>query len=226
MYKNLFYIDIETVSNYKDFETFKNNDKKGAEIFEKKASTQYNYDYNIEEYYKNKAGLIPEWGKIICFSFGFLTSSSELKIKSKKIVNDDEETLIKEIKEVFDIISDKNKNLCGFNIKQFDIPFLVKKLIKYNLQIPKCLNFIGKKPWEITVIDIFELWKGTSTYYTSLEELAYFLNVENPKDFLRGDEINKTYYDEDNLEKICQYCEKDILTTTLLTKKILSLHNQ
>ena len=223
-YKNLFYIDIETVSNFKDFETFKNIDSVGSSIFEKKAITQYQYDYNIEEYYKNKAGLIPEWGKIVCFSFGFFTSTNELKIKTKRIEANNEEDLIKEIKEVLDVISNKNKVLCGFNIKQFDIPYIVKKFIQYDIEIPKCINFIGKKPWEINVIDIFELWKSNSTYYTSLEELAYFLNIENPKDFLKGDQIHDTYYVENNIDKISQYCEKDILTTTLIAKKILTLH--
>jgi 3'-5' exonuclease len=225
MFKSLFYIDIETVSKYKDFEEFKLYNPKGSEIFENKAATQYNYDYNINEYYKNKAGLIPEYGKIVCFSFGYLTSTSELKIKTKHIKDDDELSLLKDIKEVLDIISEKNKNLCGFNIKAFDIPYIVKKFIQHNIEIPKCLNFIGKKPWEITVLDIFETWKSSSSYYASLEEVAHFLNIENPKDFLKGSEIHDTYYNENNIEKIIQYCEKDILTLTLITKKILTMYN-
>lgn len=222
-HKKLFYFDIETVARYQNIETLKENDIRGYNLFLKKYQ---NIDWlngkfsSIEDAYLSQAPIYTPYGKIICLSFAYYNSNGELNISS--IVNDDEETLMNKIHDLFTKVSNKNLILSGFNINSFDIPWLFRKILKYNLELPYVLDIFGKKPWEIRSFDLAEQWKFSYKHYASLDEVCYELDIESPKDNICGSEVNNTYWNSNNgLIKIKEYCEKDVLSTVNIAKKIL-----
>ena len=110
--------------------------------------------------------------------------------------------------------------LCGHNIKEFDLPFIARRMIINNLNIPEKINNMGKKPWEINHLDTLELWKfGDYKHYTSLNLLAAVLDIPTPKDDIDGSQVASVYYDDHDLERIKTYCEKDVLTVAQIFRK-------
>jgi len=212
MYKDLFYFDIETTSEYPNFMDM---NAEGRNIFTKRLTDP---SANIENFYIENAPLLPEFGKIICMSFGVYDTEGVIQIRS--VIDDDEEKLIQKIKGVFDRVSKTNKRICGFRIKSFDIPWIVRKMYKYNIDIPLSLNFNGLKPWEILVTDIYDIWKNGSNLGASLEEVTYALGIENPKSTLDGKKIYDYYWNRKDKESIMKYCEGDVKGVMDVAKKL------
>jgi 3'-5' exonuclease len=223
-YKSLFYFDIETVSNYKSLKEFEDNDKRGYELFLRKIRRKSDNfkdwkEPSPEVVYENKSCLIPEFGKIVCMSFAFY-KNDELSLSS--LYGDDEENLIQSIHRLIENISDKTSyGLCGYYIKGFDIPWLIRKMLKYDLKIPNLLKTFNVKPWEMNVIDLAEVWRSNGTLETtSFDEMLYELGVDSPKDDISGEDVNRVYWQENNLLKIKDYCEKDVQACVNTMKKI------
>lgn len=220
MYKNFFYFDIETTSKYSSFFDYKLNDDRGAELFrkryEKYKSFDKSWDKEINDAYIEKSPLLPEFGKIICISFGLFDKDVK---KIFSIVDDDEKRLLIKFTQVI-IKACKNRYLCGFNIKAFDIPYIIKKLYKYNIDIPICFNFLDRKPWEILVKDIYEIWKGTGNMTASLDEITYDLDINSPKMIMSGNDVHEYYWERKDIKSIMEYCENDVDATISIMEKL------
>lgn len=225
-YKNLFYFDIETVSDFKNIDDLKQNDERGYELFIRKIkrkSTRFedwkSPDHN--DIYIKKSPLIPEFGKIVCITMGFF-KNDDLKIKS--IYNNNEKELIKETHSIFKKISNTTLSLCGYYIKGFDIPWLNKKFMKYDLEIPRILRTFNIKPWDMNIYDLSEIWKSNGTLEnTSFDEMLYTLNIDSPKNDISGEDVNSIYWENEDLNRIKKYCENDVLACVKSSEKIMKL---
>lgn len=225
-YKNLFYFDIETTSKYRNLIEFENNDKKGYELFLKKLNRKSdNYiDWKDEpsKVYMDKSPLIPEYGKIVCVSMAYYRND-EIKIKS--VYGEDEEKIVNEVYKIFENIGRNTTfGTCGYYIKGFDIPWLNKKMMKYGLEIPILLKTFNIKPWDKNVFDLAEVWRSNGTLENvSFDEMLHDLGVESPKDDISGEDVGKVYWIDENLERIKDYCEKDVIACVEAAKRIINL---
>src|SRR5690606_7785256 len=157
-----------------------------------------------------------EFGKIICISCGIIHGSeNERKLVIKSFAGDDEKKILADFTEMLNRwSSNEPKYLCAHNGKEFDFPYICRRLIINNLPIPVLLNIAGKKPWEINHLDTMEMWKfGDYKSYTSLNLLARTLGISTPKDDIDGSMVAKVYYEEKDIDRIVTYCQKDVITT-------------
>jgi hypothetical protein len=213
-YKNLLYFDIETVSQYENINTFKDNDDRGYNLFIRKIKRNKEWIGDENELYLKKSPLIPEFGKIVCITVAFY-KNDELKMKS--IYDDDELNIIKIAHKIFKNISDRTTyGLCGYYIKNFDIPWLNKKFL---------LKTYNVKPWDMNVFDLSDMWNPTysSLFKSSFDEMLYSLDINSPKDIISGEDVNNTYWIENNIDKIKDYCEKDVTSCINAYKKIYKI---
>jgi 3'-5' exonuclease len=169
----------------------------------------------IEKAYNDRSSIFAEFGKIICISVGFVHTNSigEKQIRMKSFYHDDEETLLHQF---VDLLNDKYNTpyhiLCGHNAKEFDFPYICRRLLINGIKLPNILDIAGKKPWEISHLDTMELWKfGDYKSFTSLPLLCNIFNVPTPKDDISGADVARVYYEENDLERIKVYCEKDVV---------------
>ena len=162
--------------------------------------------------YKELGGIQAEFGKIVCISVGMVKESTTGKtIRVKSFAHDDEYTLLSQFKR---LLEDHYKSgvLCGHNAKEFDFPYLCRRMIIHGISLPKILNIAGKKPWEINHIDTMELWKfGDYKAYTSLALLCHIFEIPTPKDDISGADVARVYYEDQDLARIAKYCEKDVV---------------
>ena len=223
--KNLLFIDIETVSAEGNFSLL--SDRMKALWLHKASFLSNPNKLNEEEFYFDRAGIYAEYGKIVTIGVGFFhwDDEDEICLKVKSISNDNEEDILKEFKA---LIEKKYKpttlSLCAHNGKEFDYPYLCRRMLINNIDIPKALQISGRKPWEIPHFDTLDMWKfGDKKHYTSLELLAALFNIPSSKVQLSGDQINYTYYIENALPKIAQYCREDIIVLAQLFLKFQNL---
>lgn len=225
-YKKFLFWDIETTGKYGSFADLLSNDPRGAETFEKKwKRMQHSPGWNcdIEQAWRNKSPLMAEYGLIICLSYGFVNPKNDkMMVKSIKIEHGDEKQLLAEIAVMFNKISDFKLIPCGHNIKGFDVPYVVKKMMMYGIKIPAPLNTYNKKPWEVSLVDTAEVWKGLSWESTSLDEITYALDVPSPKDDLDGAHVFEMYWGIGNVQRIVDYCEKDVFALFNICEKMYS----
>lgn len=202
------FIDIETVPKVSVWEDLSETEQK---LWEKKTIWQRKEDVSAEEFYMNRAGVMAEFGKIICISVGKVEKNSKLLIKS--FANDDEKTLLEEFGNIFNHPKLQDVVLCAHNGKEFDFPWIARRFLINGMQPPKPFQMFGKKPWEIPHLDTMELWKfGDYKSFVSLELLAHLFGIPTPKDDIDGSMVSSIYYIEKDLFRIIQYCEKDVLT--------------
>jgi uncharacterized protein YprB with RNaseH-like and TPR domain len=218
-YSKILFFDIETVP-----QTFEYNelDERGQGLWDRKTRfIQERENLNAEEVYE-KAGIYAEFGKVVCISLGFvLQKEGETQIRIKSIANEDEIVLLQDFLDLLNSYYNSPDFLfCAHNGKEFDIPFLCRRILINNLKIPYMLNVSGKKPWEIKHLDTMELWKfGDFKNYTSLDLLTYIFKIPTPKDDMDGSQVAKVFYQDKDLERIIQYCEKDVVATIQLFRK-------
>ena len=206
----MLFLDIETVPQEYAYEKL---DDKTRELFEAKTRFQAERDNkSYEEVYADRAGILAEFGKIVCISVGFVNDTPTGKqIRMKSFYHDDEETLLKNFKDLLEN-SDKFQILCGHNAKEFDFPYICRRMLIHGIRLPDVLDIAGKKPWEISHLDTMELWKfGDFKAYTSLALLCHVFNIPTPKDDISGADVARVYYEENDLERIKVYCEKDVV---------------
>jgi predicted PolB exonuclease-like 3'-5' exonuclease len=175
---------------------------------------------SFEEMYFERAALYAEFGKIIVVGMGFLfvNKQGELSLKVKTIANADEKELLVEF---IDFINKTYKSreltLVAHNGKEFDFPYLCRRMLANRLEIPKSLQLQGKKPWEIIHQDTMEMWKfGDRRSYSSLELLAELMGIEGAKIDLSGDRVNYVFYKEKDLDRIAAYCGDDVIIVAQL----------
>lgn len=214
-FESILFLDIETVP---ETENFSELSQLKQELFAKKTEYQRKENFTPEEFY-NRAGIWAEFGKIVCISVGYFVSfsSKERKFRVTSFYGEEKNILL-EFKELLDTHFNKNTHLlCGHNGKEFDFPYIARRMIINEINLPSKLNLFGKKPWEIPHIDTMELWKfGDYKHFTSLKLLTSILGIPSPKDDIDGSEVGKVYYQEQNIERIVTYCEKDTITVAQL----------
>lgn len=206
---DLFHFDIETCGQYKDFKSFKNNDKKGSDLFESKYERMNWSDKyeSVDDAYLENSGIISTFGKICCISFGYIDSENKKQIRS--FYGDDEKNIVNSFNELLKKIELKNFNLSGFRILHFDIPWVLHKLHKYQIEPANIIYSYDKKPWEMRITDLSEDWKSKFAWSFSFDEVCYELGVDSPKDKMNGSMVHRYYWDG-NLEEIKKYCERDV----------------
>ncbi|MGZ2370224.1 3'-5' exonuclease [Ancylomarina sp. YFZ004] len=213
--EDLLFIDIETVSGEADFDKIS---PKLQDLWEKKSNYFRDEEQTASDVY-GRAGIYSEFGKVVCISTGVIVrQAGEKHFKVKSYYSHDEKQLLADFGEMLDRFCSKpTKNLCAHNGKEFDFPYIARRMLINGLKLPKALNIAGKKPWEIKFIDTMELWKfGDYKHYTSLALLCEIFNIPTPKDDIDGSMVGQVYWEEDDLERIAIYCEKDILATAQL----------
>jgi predicted PolB exonuclease-like 3'-5' exonuclease len=212
-FHNILFLDIETVPQHSSFDLVPNDWK---DLWAKKAEALLrNREDDTTESIYPRAGIYAEFGKIICISCGYIQGNGEQKkIILKSFAGDNEKILLHEFSEMITRwASNEHKFLCAHNGKEFDFPYLCRRLIINNLPIPVVLNMSGKKPWEVNHLDTMELWKfGDYKSYTTLNLLAHALGVPTPKDDIDGSMVWEVYWKEKNLNRIVVYCQKDVVT--------------
>ena len=166
--------------------------------------------------------VLAEFGKIICISCGF-ENGKEFRIKS--FYGDDESILLEEFAHMLNKHYDTERYLlCGHNGKEFDFPYISRRMLINGIKLPNILNMAGKKPWEIRHLDTMELWKfGDFKHFTSLELLASVFKIPTPKDDIDGSMVGYVYWKENDLQRIVTYCQKDVLTVAQLLRRYLGL---
>jgi len=213
--EKVMYIDIETVPQCPKFE---NLDEAMQTLWAKKSSQISGGDVLPEENY-DRAGIYSEFGKIVCISAGIIKPEKGVRtLRIKSFFGHDEKQLLQDFSSALTSFTSKpGTNICGHNVKEFDFPYIARRMIINGLPLPDILDVAGKKPWEVKFIDTMDLWKfGDYKHYTSLNLLTHILGIPSPKDDIDGSEVARVYYEENDVERIARYCEKDVLATVQL----------
>jgi len=207
--ENILFLDIETVPEFKNYSDLNTTTQ---DLFSSKTQYQRKDDLTPEEFYE-RAGIWAEFGKIICISVGYFTFKNDIRHFRVTSFFGEETKILKDFSNVVDNhFGQPQHMLCGHNAKEFDFPFIARRMIINNIQIPQKLNLFGKKPWEVPHLDTMELWKfGDYKTFTSLKLLTSVLGIPSPKDDIDGSEVAKVYYEEKNIDRIITYCEKDVI---------------
>ena len=206
--EKVLFLDIETVPQVGNWQHL---DEPTQNLWDKKTRLQRKDDFTAEEFYKERGGIMAEFGKIICISVGIIEKSEKIIITS--FYGDDEKQLLEEFGEIFNRPKLRDVILCAHNGKEFDFPWIARRFLINGMHPPKPFQLFGKKPWEIQHLDTMELWKfGDYKSYVSLELLAHVFGIPTPKDDIDGSMVASIYYIEKDLFRIVQYCEKDVLT--------------
>ncbi len=207
------FLDIETVPLYKSYSDMPENLMKLWDAKAEKLAKQ-GEEKTAEELYP-RAGIYAEFGKIICISVGFM-NSAEFRLKS--FYGDDEKILLEEFSALLNSHYNTPQHLmCGHNGKEFDFPYIARRLLINGLPLPRILNLQGKKPWEVQHLDTMDLWRfGDYKHYTSLNLLSSIFDIPSPKDDIDGSQVGEVYWKENDLERIVKYCQKDTLAVAQL----------
>jgi len=216
--KNILFIDIETVPVNK---LFTDLDDRMQALWSGKAARIAKED--TAEIAYQRAGIYAEFGKIVCVSAGFIfEEAGEERLRITSFIGEEVEILEKFFEMVSNFFKGKPKQFCGHNIKEFDIPYLCRRALINSVKLPQVLQDLQtKKPWEIPLLDTLQLWKfGDYKHYTSLDLLAAVLGIETPKSDISGADVARVFYEENDIQRIKTYCEKDVLTTVQVFRKL------
>jgi 3'-5' exonuclease len=222
---NLLILDIETVPQYQSFSELPAEWKS---LWEDKISKTMPENFLAEEWYSQRAGIMAEFGKIICISTGFFyyDTANRLCFRLKSYNHTDEKMLLKAFVETLEAFYAKvpGFHFAGHNIKEFDIPYISRRLLINKMALPSFMQFSGKKPWETNMIDTMQLWKfGDYKNYTSLKLLSASLGIETSKDDIDGSKVKEVYYVDKNMERITTYCQKDVTAVAQIILRFLNL---
>lgn len=207
--EHILFLDIETVP---EMESFSDLDTTKQDLWDAKSRYQRKEEFTAEEFY-DRAGIWAEFGKIICISVGYFKMEGESRTFRVTSFYGDEIKILKDFKNLLISHFSGNKHLlCAHNGKEFDFPYIARRMIIHNIELPYKLNLFGKKPWEVPHLDTLELWKfGDYKTYTSLKLLTNVLGIPSPKDDIDGSEVYRVYYKEQEIDRIIVYCEKDTI---------------
>jgi DNA polymerase elongation subunit (family B) len=181
-------------------------------------------DLTPEQIWDKEAGFYPEFIKILVISFGYFNANQEFKVDS--CYGHDEKEVLTKAADVLNKVG-STYVLCGHSIKRFDMPYLAKRMAINRIKIPFLLNVGGLKPWERTAVDIAELWSFgcNQEMYTPLDWICVSLGVETSKTDISGARVKHAYWEEDRLEDIKDYCERDVKVTAQVERKLSELIN-
>lgn len=209
--RKILFLDIETVPMVPSFGEMTERFQK---LWTKKAGFLIKEDETPESIF-NRAGIYSEFGKIICISVGFIRENGdERELRLKSFASDDEKQLLIDFSQmIIKYFNSPSHLLCGHNGKEFDFPYIARRMLVHSIPIPSILNLAGKKPWEVRHLDTMELWKfGDYKHFTSLDLLSAIFDIPSPKDDINGSQVAEVYYVQKDLNRIVEYCEKDVKT--------------
>ena len=220
--EDILFLDIETVPASPSFEML---DPSFKLLWEKKSKQFRSQEQGAAEVYE-RAGIYSEFGRIICISVGLIKEKNPVSLRLKSFFGDDEKTLLSFFSEAVTKFCKTHKDslLCAHNGKEFDFPYIARRMIINGLLIPEILDNAGKKPWEVKLLDTMDLWKfGDYKNYTSLDLLTSILGIPTPKDDIDGSMVAGIYYGDKDLERIVRYCEKDVLAIAQVLLRFMNL---
>src|SRR5690554_2437833 len=219
--EHILFLDIETVPQHQHFNDLDDTSKM---LWELKSQYQRKEDISAEEFY-DRAGIWAEFGKIVCISVGYFALKGDIRNFRVTSFHGDEVKILKDFKTLLETHFNKpNHLLCAHNGKEFDFPYIARRMIINGIEIPYKLDLFGKKPWEVPHLDTLELWKfGDYKTFTSLKLMTHVLGIPSPKDDIDGSQVGSVYYEEKDIDRIIVYCEKD---TIAVAQIFLRLRNE
>jgi len=227
--ENILCLDIETVPQYRALSEVPEDFRA---MWLRKAANLKNEEGLDEETMYRRAGIYAEFGKIICISTGFLTlKEGQRQFRMRTMADENEHIVLKDFHDLLVQVQNSRRKagkvpmvLCGHNAKEFDFPYLCRRMVINNIPIPDSLDISGKKPWEIPHLDTMELWKfGDFKNYTPLNLLAHILGIPSPKDDIDGSQVGHVFWEEKNLPRIATYCRKDVVTVMQVILRLKGL---
>ena len=219
--EDILFLDIETVPEESEYSSL---DELKQQLWEQKSKYQRKDEFTAEEFYE-RAGIWAEFGKIICISVGFFNFKVDFRNFRVKSFHGEEVKILKDFKSLINKHFSEGKHLlCAHNGKEFDFPYITRRMLINSISPPYKLALFGKKPWEVPHLDTMELWKfGDYKHYTSLKLLAHVLGIPSPKEDMDGSMVRDVYYDEKDIDRIVSYCELDVIT---LAQVFLKFRNE
>lgn len=213
------FLDIETVSAAPSFEQL---DEKMQNLWKKKSDQLKRSEDETPEMLYNRAAIYSEFGKIVCISVGFFNGN---RFRIKSFYGHDEKEILSDFANLLNRhYSHSDCLLCAHNGKEFDFPYIARRMLVNGIRLPSILQIAGKKPWEIRHLDTMELWKfGDYKSYTSLELLCAIFDIPTPKDDINGSEVGRVYWEENDVERIKTYCQKDVISIAQIMRRYLGL---
>jgi DNA polymerase elongation subunit (family B) len=217
---DILFIDIETVSSVANYSKLDNRFK---DLWAKKMRWQTEKENKTPKELYGKAAIWAEFGKIVCISAGYIIEDKKgnKKFRLKSFYGHKEKGILLNFAKLLNThFNGKNHLLCAHNGKEFDFPYIARRMLIHGIRLPAILDLSGKKSWEVKHIDTLEMWKfGDYKHYTSLDLLAALFNIPSPKEQIDGSMVNHIYWEENNLEKIAEYCQRDVITICKLYMK-------
>lgn len=220
---NILFLDIETVPGVYRFQDL---DADLQDFWTDKTKFLQQRDEKTAEELYDRAGIYAEFGQVICISTALVyRADGKEKLRIKSFYGKDERALLESFGKVLSkYYGAQDKFLCGHNVKEFDVPYIARRMLLHGLELPKIINVPGKKPWEVNHLDTMELWKfGDYKHFTSLNLLAKLFGIPTPKDDISGADVARVYWEDDDLERIRIYCEKDTVTVANLFRRFRNL---
>lgn len=227
--RDILFLDIETVANLYDYNEL---DERLKIHWARKANyLKRDVQLTDEEIYRERAGIYAEFGRIVCVAVGKFVEleSGEIVLRTKAYYGDDEKALLTDFKSMLEKMDPANTRLCAHNGKEFDFPYLCRRMLVNCIPLPSILNLSGKRAWEVQHLDTMELWKfGDYKHFTSLDLLATIFNIPSSKSDIDGSQVNAVYHKEKGLDKIMEYCVRDVvvLAQLFLKMKCISLEKE
>ena len=205
---DILFLDIETVPQE---ETFSNLDVIDQQLYGDKTKYQRKEEFTPEQFY-DRAGIWAEFGKIICISVGYFVHRKVREFRVRSFTGTETQILENFAALLNEHFSGAKHLLCAHNGKEFDFPYIARRMIINQLEVPSKLDLFGKKPWEVMHLDTLELWKfGDYKHFTSLKLLTRVLGIPSPKDDIDGSQVRDVYYKEQDVPRIARYCERDVV---------------
>ncbi|MBN9349460.1 MAG: ribonuclease H-like domain-containing protein [Chitinophagaceae bacterium] len=219
---NLIFLDIETVPGNPDFQSLPDV---WQELWNKKVARLVPEGITPEDFYSQQSALYAEFGRVVCICIGYYRSDgTERKLRVKALAYDDEAKILKQFNEMITQFENHHKNwiFAGHNIREFDLPYLSRRMLINGLDIPQSMSFQKLKPWDIPVFDTMHFWRFVGDYrnYTSLDLLATALGIPSPKEDINGSQVAEVFYKEKNLKRIAAYCSRDVVCVANIVRKL------
>lgn len=215
---NILFLDIETVPLWPEYGDVPEPQRL---LWDKKA-TYLKKELETPESFYQRAGIYAEFGKIVCISTGMIGIQDEKRVlRLKSFFDLEEKQLLANFADLMNRLSQKKEiDLCAHNGREFDFPYISRRMLINGVRLPEIFDISGKKPWEVRHIDTLELWKfGDHKHYTSLNLLASLFQIESPKSDIDGSHVSQVYWKDKEIKRIVAYCRRDVITTAQLILK-------
>lgn len=214
--ENIIFIDIETVGQHSSFADLNENEKR---LWERKMQWHIEKDNTTAEEIYSRAAIWAEFGKVVCISIGYIFAKDNCKtLRIKSFYGHNEHEILSGFKQMIETRFNKKQYLlCAHNGKEFDFPYISRRMLVNGIQLPKILDYAGQKPWEVRHLDTLDLWRfGDYKHYTSLELLTSVFGIDSPKEEMNGSQVHEYYWQKDDLASIAEYCQRDVVAVCQL----------